>query len=167
MKQLLCAFAPAGLELDGRKLSGVALAYGKIGYPTDGVPTIIRAGAFGTIGDVLLNVQHDAGRVIARTTGGTMTLTDGTDQLSFAAELPDTREAKDAVKLIAAGVLACLSIEAVPIVAPMVKGIRTVEKATLTGLAIVARPGFRETSVKVAAEQGAYGKPVEAPWWLA
>ena len=130
MQNLICAFAPAGLQLDGRKLSGVALKYGQVGYPTDGVPTIIRPGAFGDIGDVLLNVQHDAGRVIARTNGGTMTLTDGTDQLTFAAELPDTGEAKDVVKLVAAGVLAGLSIEAVPIKAPMVRGIRTVERAT-------------------------------------
>ena len=165
MKQLLCAFA-TGLEIDGRKLAGVALQYGKIGYPTDGVPTIIRPGAFAPIGDVVANVQHDPSRMIARTTGGTMTLTDGADQLLFAANLPDTRDAKDVLALVKAGVLAGLSIEATPIQAAMVKGVRTVERATLTGLAVVARPGFAETSVKVAAAQGATGSPIDAPWWL-
>lgn len=164
MQPLYCAFA-AGLEADGRKLTGVALPYGKVGYPTDGVPTIIRAGAFGTIGDVLLNVQHEPGRVIARTTGGTMTLEDGPDKLMFSAELPDTRETADVIALIDAGVLAGLSIEAAPTVAPVVKGIRTVERATLTGLAIVARPGFREAAVRVAAEEGASGSaPMPGAW---
>ena len=164
MERLFCAFAPAGLNLDGRKLSGVALPYGSVGYPSDGVPTIIKAGAFGTIGDVLLNVQHDQSRVLARTTGGTMTLEDTAERLLFSAELPDTRDAADTLALIAAGVFAGLSIEAAPSVAPVSKGIRTVQRATLTGLAIVARPGFRETSVKVAAERGAGAVAFPGAW---
>ena len=164
MNELQCAFA-VGLEIDGRKLSGVALPYGKVGYPSDGVPTVIKAGAFGTIGDVVANVMHDKGRVIARTSGGTMTLTDTTDALLFAADLPDTREAADVIALVKAGVLGGLSIEATPTVSAMRKGVRVIDGAMLTGLAVVARPGFKETTVKVAAETGARA-PIAPPWWL-
>ena len=162
MLKIEAAFA-TGLEIEGRKLSGVALPYGKVGYPSGGIPTVIKAGAFGTIGDVLLNVHHDKARVIARTPG-TMTLTDTRDALQFEATLPETREADDVIANVRAGVLAGLSIEAGATVHAMRKGIRVVERATLTGLAVVARPGFKETSVKVAADAG-QGRPL-APWVL-
>ena len=109
--------------------------------------------------------MHDKGRVIARTNGGTMTLTDTTDALMFAADLPDTREAADVIALVKAGVLGGLSIEATPTVSAMRKGVRVIDGAVLTGLAVVARPGFKETTVKVAAETGARA-PIAPPWWL-
>ncbi len=153
MTLLKCAFT-TGLSLDGRKLTGSAVPYSKVGYPSDGVPTIIRPGAFGTIGDVVANVAHDPARVIARTEGGSMVLTDSPTELLFAAELPETREADDVLALVKAGILRGLSIEANAPGAAMVKGVRIVTAATLTGLAVVARPGFKETSVQVAAVKG-------------
>ena len=164
MTLLKCAFA-TGLAIDGRKLTGSAVPYSKVGFPSDGVPTIIRPGAFGTIGDVVANVAHDPARVIARTEGGSMTLTDSPTELLFAAELPVTREADDVLALVRAGILRGLSIEANAPGAAMVKGVRVVTAATLTGLAIVARPGFKETSVQVAAEDGGR-RPIAASWWL-
>ncbi len=165
MQQLKCSFA-ADIALDGRKLSGVALPFNKVGHPSDGIPTIVRAGAFAPIGDVLLNVQHDAGRVIARTTGGTMQLSETDEAIRLEATLPETREADDTIALIKAGVLAGLSIEASALRAVTRKGVRTVERGTLTGIAVVARPGFQETSVKVAAQSGT-GRAINPPWWLA
>ena len=124
MLQIQAAFA-AGLEIDGRKLSGVALPYGKVGYPSDGIPTVVKPGAFGTIGDVVANVMHDKGRVIARTPG-TMTLTDTREALQFEATLPETREADDVIANVKAGVLAGLSIEAGATVHAMRKGVRVI-----------------------------------------
>ena len=75
----------------------------------------------------------------------------------MAADLPDTRDARDTVALVASGVMGGLSVEADPITEHMSGGVSIVTKARLTGLAVVDRPAFEETSVHVAAERGAAG----------
>ena len=72
-----------------------------------------EAGAFGDVDklDVLLNIQHDDNRLVARTGGGGLTLIDGTDALEMSADLPETRDAEDALTLVRSGVLRGLSVE--------------------------------------------------------
>ena len=44
----------------------------------------VDAGAFGTIGDVILNRMHDRGEPLARTEGGGLTFEDGPSACGFA-----------------------------------------------------------------------------------
>ena len=154
-----CAW-PGKITVDGLKLSGVALPYGQAGNVQGRRhPVKIMAGAFGDVGkaDVVLNVQHDATRPLARTTGDTLTLTDAKEHLAMTADLPDTRDAQDTVALVASGVLAGLSIEADPVQSHMADGVEVVTRARLTGLAVVDRPAFQDTTVQVAAGAGGAG----------
>ena len=60
------------LRQDGRTLTGRAVTYGDVARLPWGVVEIIEARAFGRVDaiDILLNVQHDRKRMIARTGGG-------------------------------------------------------------------------------------------------
>ena len=51
----------------------------------------VTAGAFGTIGDVILNRMHDRGEPLARTAGGGLDLEDGAEHLWLRADIPDYR----------------------------------------------------------------------------
>ena len=73
-----------------------------------------RRGAFGDLAtaDVLLNMQHDRGRPLARTGGqGGLTLTDSVTTLRAVVDLPPTRDGLDVAELLRRGVLAGFSLE--------------------------------------------------------
>lgn len=133
-------------EPDGRRLSGVCLPYGERS-PTWNER--FEAGAFAGAdeADVVLNVGHDPGRVIARTGGGGLVLRDEPDALRMTAELVQTREADDVVALVKARIMRGLSIEFRAIDETDEGGVRVIRRAELSGLAVVARPGYEGTSV--------------------
>ena len=59
----------------------------------------VDAGAFGTIGDVILNRMHDRREPLARTEGGGLTLEDGAERLWLRADIPEYRaDVRDQVK---------------------------------------------------------------------
>ena len=92
---------------EGRTLSGQGIVYGDVARVGARAERFL-AGAFGAdVGgvDILLNVQHDRGRVLARTGGGGLTLTDTPAALEVVATLAETRESEDTLKLVEAGVL--------------------------------------------------------------
>lgn len=145
------AFVP--LTLNDRTIEGVAVRYGdrgRIGYRAI---DIIERGAFGSIGDVVLNVQHDRGRAIARTGGGGLELIDGEESLTARASLPDTTDGKDALTLVRANILRGLSMEyTVPKdgFSKSVEGdddVYTISSATITGLAIVDSPAYEQSVI--------------------
>lgn len=102
---------PNGLEtraatelraVDGRKLVGYAATFGtetRIGSFTE----IIRPFAFavslraGT--DILALVDHDPTRLLARTSSGTLRLTEDSRGLAFALDVPDTSLGRDVLAL--------------------------------------------------------------------
>ena len=92
-------------------ITGVAVRYDSIGHPSDGVPTVIRAGALQGLDSVTLDMYHNRGRLIARSPR-TMQFIDGPKELRLKANPVRTREAEDAVELIRAGVITGLSIDA-------------------------------------------------------
>ena len=112
-----------------------------------------KPGAFGDVSglDVLLNVQHDRNRAIARTPA-TLTLSDGPDALRVLATLPETREADDALTNVRAGVLRGLSLEFRVGDAPMIDGVRTVRRAGLLGFGLVDAPAYPASTVEARAE---------------
>ena len=61
--------------------------------------------------DVILNIQHDRGKPIARTDGGGLVLTDSPQSLRIAATLNETRQCEDVLTLVRDRVLRGLSVE--------------------------------------------------------
>ena len=131
---------------DGRRLSGRAMVYGEV---SPSFRERFEPGAFGDVGaaDVVLNVQHERGRALARTGGGGLVLTDGPDALRMAASLPQTREADDVLSLVRAGVLRGLSVEFRAIDEADEGGVRVIRRAELSGLAVVDRAAYEGAAV--------------------
>ena len=65
----------------------------------------------------------------------------------MAAELPETREALDALALVHAGVLRGLSVEFIVSRERDDNGVRLIEAAELVGLGLVARPAYDASAV--------------------
>ena len=139
------------VEIDGRRLSGVAMRYGDIARLPWGRERF-SPGAFGDVRalDVVLDVQHVRSRPIARTPA-TLQLTDGPEALRAVATLPETREADDALTLVRAGVLRGLSVEFAAKNAPVLDGLRTVQSAALLRLGLVDSPAYPDSTVEARA----------------
>ena len=134
-------FAELRTEPGTRNLSGIAVQYGDIArMPWDSER--IEAGAFQSIGDILLNRQHDRGRPLARTGGGGLTLTDGSDVLRMSATLPETRDAKYVLALVRSGVMRGLSTEFVAEDESFKGSLRIIKRAKLVGLAVVDQGAY-------------------------
>ena len=135
-------------EADG-VLSGVVMRYGAIARLPWGSERF-SPGAFGDVGalDVVLRWQHDRGRPLARTgRGGGLTLTDTRESLTMRAEPPDTRDARDALTLVRAGVLRGLSVEFEATREAMEAAVRVVHRAILSGIGVVDRPAYDASTV--------------------
>ena len=146
---------------DADALSGTVVEYGDTSR--DARRVRFAPGCFAPLGDVTLNVMHDDTRLLARTDGGGLTLTDTASALSLSAALPTTREAKDTLKLVRGAVLRGLSLECGVVSerrAP--DGARFVTKARLTAVAVVDRPALPASTL--AAREGATGG-AGAWWW--
>ena len=153
------------LRHDGdARLSGVAMP-----YETEAVLPWGRerfeVGAFGGVGDldVILTVQHDRGRALARTGGGGLTLEDGPEALLVRADLVPTREATDALALVKAGVLRGLSIEFRATRERFAGDVRIVQSADLVAVSVVDRPAYDAATVQ--ARASATGDPAPVLWW--
>lgn len=130
------------LRVDGRTLSGTAVLYGdraNLGWAEEE----IRAGAFAPLSpDVRMTVQHDRGRLIARTGAG-LTMVEGDDRLDFRAELIGTREADDVLLGVRHGLLRGVSVEMIVTEEEMRGDLRIVHKATLGGISVVDEPAYK------------------------
>ena len=139
---------------EGRVLEGTALVYGdvaRIGSRTERFLPGALGADVGSL-DILMNVQHDRGRVLARTGGGGLVLTDTPTALEVRAELPETRESSDTLALIEAGVLRGISLEFQPLAERTEGGVRVITRARLAGLAVVDKPAYRASTVSARAE---------------
>ena len=99
------AFA-AEVRASGRRLEGYVATFGaeaRIGTFTE----TIRAGAFRDTlaagGDKLALVDHDPGRVLARTRSGTLRLAEDTRGLAFDLDVPETQAGRDVLALASRG----------------------------------------------------------------
>ena len=127
-------------------LYGTAMPYGTVADLGGGLRERFMPGAFGDVAraDVLANWQHHREAPLARTGGGGLTLTDGPDALRAELVLPATAAGRDVAELASKRVLRGFSIE---FRAPMDRfegGVRVVQRAILTGLAVVDRPAYGE-----------------------
>ena len=139
-------YAPIEYRAESGTIEGIAVTYGdtaKIPGPGGLVMESIRPGAFGRVGDVVANIQHDRQRPIARTGGGGLDLADGPDRLAARISIPDTTDGRDARILLDRGILRGLSVE-MRVLDELYQGReRIITRADLKGLAIVDRPAYR------------------------
>ena len=107
--------------------------------------------------------MHDRAKPLARTgEHGGLQLTDTDTELRVAATLPETSLADDATELIRRGVFRGLSIEFSSVEEKMVAGVRVIQKALLSGIAIVDRPACSNAEVQARMAMGAPMRRVRA-----
>lgn len=101
------------IRTKGRKLEGYAATFGKPADIGGRFVETIAPGAFsGSIRanpDILALVDHDPGRVLARTKSGTLRLSEDTRGLAFSLDLPDTVAGRDVLALAERGDLGGMS----------------------------------------------------------
>jgi hypothetical protein len=95
----------------GRKLTGYAVIFNQE-TRISGTTEVVRQGAFkGTLAgrDILALVDHDPGRLLARTKSGTLRLSEDAHGLRFELDVPDTTEGRDILTLAERGDLGGMS----------------------------------------------------------
>ena len=141
-------------------LTGRALVYGDV---SPDFRERFEPGAFGSeLAVPALNLQHDPGVVLLE--AGAYELTDGPRALEVRAELADGAAA---LQLVKRGALRGFSIEFHAEQERRDGGIRVIERATLSGLALVDKPSYPGATVEVRASvaHGAAHAPL-ARFWL-
>ena len=139
---------------EGRVLEGTAIRYGdtaRVGARGER----FEAGALGVDEgrlDVLLNVQHDRGRVLARTGGGGLVLNDTPTALEVRAELPETAESNDVLALVESRVLRGFSLEFQALRERTEGTCLVIQSARLVGIAFCDKPAYKASTVAARAE---------------
>ena len=102
-----------------------------------------KRGALNFDRDILVNIQHDPRRVVARNNAaGGLALWDSPEGLRTRINLPDTQEGQDTRTLVNTGVLGGLSIEFRANEDRWAGNHRTVLQADLDSIGIVSRPAY-------------------------
>ena len=136
-------------------MSGLVVKYGEIAELPFGRERF-ESGAFSPLGDVILNVQHDRGRPLARTGGG-LFLEDDATALTIRAELPRTTEADNVLALVKARVLLGLSIEFRAVSERSDNNVRVIERAILSGVGVVDTGSYPSSTVEARRRGGRGG----------
>lgn len=142
--------AELSANLDTQTITGVAVRYGDTANIGGYFEERIEPDAFRDMDDVVLNIQHDRARPIARTGGGGLELTNSTDKLRVSATPVATRDGKDAVLMVEHRVLRGFSVEFVAKREDYVDDVRVIREARLVGLGLVDRPAYGDSLAKVA-----------------
>lgn len=149
----------AAFRVAGRVLTGPALRYGDIApeFAERFVP-----GAFGAeLPAVAMNLQHDPAVVLIE--AGAYVLSDGPRSLDVRAELA---EGSAALELVRRGALTGFSVEFHAREERREAGIRVIERAELTGLALVDKPAYlaSKAELRASAAHGGPGAPLARVW---
>ena len=157
----------AALEIraaDGGQIEGIVMPYGREAHIAGVFLESVDAGAFGPIGDVILNRMHDRGEPLARTEGGGLTLEDGADRLFLRADIPEYRaDVRDQVqRRILRGFSVEMEVKAEDWPSP---DRRIIRAATLWGIGLVDRPAYGEATAAIArrAEEACRASPKRWP----
>ena len=105
--------AAAEMRTAGRRLEGYAARFNVTARIADRFNEVIRPGAFRASlmagPDTLALVDHDPGRLLARTSSGTLRLNEDAAGLAFSLDLPDTSLGRDVLALAERGDLGGMS----------------------------------------------------------
>ena len=144
-------------RFDGENtITGIVMRYGDTSTFPWGDKERFDMEAFGDVAglDLILNVQHQRDKCIARTGGGGLTLTGSATQIELRAELDDEdTDAANALRKVKRRILRGLSVEFRPLKVrqegSMSKGYTNIiEKAELRGIAVVDRPQYRQSTLR-------------------
>ena len=114
---------------------------------------VIAPGAFKDTlsGDVRALVDHDSGRVIGRTTAGSLRLSEDDTGLAVEIDLPDTTDGRDLATLIERGDISGMSFGFVVTKQTWDETVdppkRTIEAVELHEVSVVAFPAYDDTSI--------------------
>ena len=131
-------------RVQGRTLSGRALVYGDV---SPDFRERFEPRAFGTVGTIPVNLQHDRSLVVTPSA----VLTDSPRELRVRADLP---EGSAALALVKRGALSGFSIEFHARAERREAGVRVIERAELTGLALVDRGAYPQSTAEIRKRSG-------------
>ena len=138
-----------------RVIQGTLMRYGDTAEFPWGDKERFEPGCFGDIGqvDFVLDKQHERARLIGRTGGGGVTLTDSPQSLELRADLPETTDANDTLTLVRGKVLRGLSVTFRPIEHRLEiskDGKYTIihKRAELRGGGVVDRPQYKQSTLR-------------------
>jgi len=138
---------------NGRTIGGYAAVFNSTADIGGSFREVIAPGAFAGAmsADVRALIDHDSGRVIGRTTAGTLRLKEDDTGLSVEIDLPDTTDGRDLAVLMERGDISGMSFgfivtkqtwdETGPIPT------RTIEAVDLREVSVVAFPAYDDTSI--------------------
>jgi len=133
------------LRADDDGLSGTVVRYGewsRVWYFHERV----EAGAL-SLDDVIVNLQHDRGKPVARQGTDYLTLEDSAEAMTLRLKYPPTPYGREARELVDAGLLRGLSLE-MQVNIDHWDGIRrTVKRANVHGVALVDRPAYPGSTI--------------------
>jgi HK97 family phage prohead protease len=143
------------LRAKGRRLQGYAATFGAEAKINDFVETIARgafADSLGKRGDILALVDHDPGRVLARTKSKTLRLSEDSRGLAFDLDVPATTAGNDVLALAERGDLGGMSFAFTVKRERWDKERRTLEAVDLHEISIVQSwPAYPDTIVQARA----------------
>jgi len=114
--------------------------------------------------DVIVNLQHDRARPVARTGAG-LELRDNAASLEARIVLPDTSYAREARELVAARILRGFSMEFRAVDEQWEGSRRTVRAARLLGIGIVDRPAYSDSRIARRFEMAHAPRPTMRYWY--
>lgn len=138
---------------DGKKVGGYAAVFNSETDIGGYFREIIAPGAFSEAvkQDVRALLDHDSGRVIGRTSAGTLRLTEDETGLAVEIDLPDTSDGRDAAVLIERGDLTGMSFGFIVTHDEWDETgetpVRTIHKVDLREVSVVAFPAYDDTSI--------------------
>ena len=136
-------------DSSGAVVEGVVMPYGSEADIAGVFRESVVAGAFGNLGDVILNRMHDRTDPLARTDGGGLELTDSAGRLSMRADIPAYRE--DIRDLVKRRILRGLSVEMeVSAEDWPQQDRRIIRAAKLWGIGLVDRSAYGEATAAIA-----------------
>jgi HK97 family phage prohead protease len=137
-----------------RTATGYAVVYNSETVIGGWYREIFASGAFSEslkTADVRALVDHDHGRVIGRTSSGTLRLSDNMDGLQVEIDLPDTTDGRDLGVLLERGDISGMSFAFVPVIEEWDESgevpLRTIKKADIFEVSAVAFPAYPDTSL--------------------
>ena len=141
-------FVEVRAAADSRVIEGTALPWApREGRGPQG-PERFTRGAFRLPVDITLTVQHNREAPVARTSTGSLELTDSAEGLAFKATLPETPRADQALADVRAGLLAGASVEFRSLREVRAGSVREIQVAALVGLSLVDTPAFPDAAVQ-------------------
>lgn len=138
---------------NGRTIAGYAAVFNSPADIGDSFREIVAPGAFASslTGDVRALVDHDSGRVIGRSTAGTLRLREDATGLAVEIDLPDTGDGRDLATLIERGDISGMSFGFVVTRQEWDETgdipTRTILAVDLREVSVVAFPAYDDTSI--------------------